>query len=282
MSNLLSNKGLTSSEANHITNITKELVKDLSSITMPLHTSLVVKGNVDYPLDENTRNEKWVENIKRVGELFSLSAWLKSGIKIKENLLDEVSNSRYYDVDKTVYEENVIAPKVDFETYLDTLSVKDRNEYLSNEASAAHVGKFIHNFDSMRDAIDKFRPTSFETINNEVVTIKSSRLYTKDELINGFFDLQKQHRESEKVVNYYKAKHKEWVKVVSDEATNLQKEVNFRNSQFQKIYADKHEQERLAFESAKREKMAEISNQKIVIPNELQDTLDFVNQYAKK
>jgi hypothetical protein len=279
---MLSNKGLTSSEANHITNITKELVKDLSASNMPLHSSVVVKGNVDYPLDENKRNENWVKDIKRVGELYSLSAWLKSGIKLKENLLDETSNSRYYDLDKTVYEQGVDAPKVDFETYLDTLSVKDRNEYLSNEATASHVGKFIHNFDSIRGAMDKFQPTSFEQINNEVVTVKNTRLYSKEELLNGFFDLQKQHRESEKIVNYYKAKHKEWVKEVSDVATEETKAVNFRNSQLQKTYAEKHEKERLEFETAKREKMTEISNQKIVIPNELQNTLDFVNQYAKK
>ena len=37
MENILSNKELTSSEANHITNVTKELVKDIDSKTKRLN-----------------------------------------------------------------------------------------------------------------------------------------------------------------------------------------------------------------------------------------------------
>ena len=35
MENMFSNTGLTSSEANHITNVTKELVKDIKFVVIP-------------------------------------------------------------------------------------------------------------------------------------------------------------------------------------------------------------------------------------------------------
>ena len=282
MNNLLSNKGLTSSEANHVTNITKELVKNLNLSNLNLFTATVLKSGIEHPLDENSKNVNWITDIKRSGELYSLSAWLKSAIKYKEQWLDDLNRGQYITSNTYILEKDVVGTKFDFETYLDSLSVKERNEYLSSESVASHIGKFVHSFDAIREQSDKFQPTSFTQINNEVVTVKNTRLYTKDELIDGFFELQKQHRESEKVVNYYKAKHKEWVKEISDKYSDAQKEVNFKNSEIIKEFSQKNEKERIEFEATKRQKMSEVSALKITIPNELQETLGYVNQYAKK
>lgn len=57
MSNMFSSKGLTSSEANHVTNVTKELVKDLTKSDFKLFTSTVIKSGIEYPLDENVKKE---------------------------------------------------------------------------------------------------------------------------------------------------------------------------------------------------------------------------------
>lgn len=279
---MFSSKGLTSSEANHVTNVTKELVKDLTKSDFKLFTSTVIKSGIEYPLDENVKKETWVEDIKRTGELYSLSAWLKSAIKLKEQMLDEVANSKYKNNDILELETHPTFPNTSFDEYLNTLTVKERNEYLSNEAMASHIGKFVHSFDTVREMSDNFQPTSFQHLQGEILTVKNKRLYTKEELLEGFFDLQKQHRESEKVVNLYKARHKEWVKTVSDNHTEEVKAIDFRNAEKRNALINKQEKERLEFEAEKREKMKEISNLKIEIPNDLQNILDYVNTYAKK
>lgn len=283
MNNLLSTKGLTSSEANHITNIVKELVKSLSLEKMKLFTSKVIKLEGEFALDEAVRVDTWVSDVKRVGELYALSAWLKSAIKHKEQLLDTVSQRVFKSfVEKPTLEEYEDTPSAMFEDYLDTLTVKERNEFLSAEAKASHIGKFIHNFDKVRDLSEQFQPTHFQQIGNEVVTVKNKRLYSNEELLGGFFELQKEHREVEKVVNYWKSKHKDWVKLLLDDNESNNQRIMYSNSKKTKTYDSEVEEERLSFFKKVREDKQHISNLKIVIPSELQGTLDYVNLYAKK
>jgi len=188
MDNILSNKGLTSSEANHFTNIVKEMVKDIDikSSNMPLSTSKVIRDNEEYPLDTNVRVGNWVELLLRKGELYSLSAWLKSGIKLKEKLLDEVEREHHdTSVLEAEFKELFVEPKkpdTSFEAFLTSLSTKERNEYLMNESIASHIGQFVHNFDTVRNSLDRFQPTTFQKVESgEVLTVKSELLYTKSE-----------------------------------------------------------------------------------------------------
>lgn len=282
MQNILGTHGLTSSEANHVTNVTKELVKDLNVERLALSTSVIKKDGESLRLDENQRKDNWVANIKRVGELFALSAWLKSGIKLKEEMLNEQSRRTVEPVARPDFPSYPDSIDTSFPTFLNSLSVKEHNDYLSSEAIAAHIGKFIHNFDAVRKASEEFRPTIFQEIKNEVVVIQNTRLYTQEELSEGFFELQKSHREAERVVNNYKAKHKEWVKNLEDEYYVAYQKVADIHRTLTAEYNAEMQKATLALEADKREKKKEISNLKIVIPTALQETLDFVNQYAKK
>ena len=284
MRNILGNKGLTSSEANHVTNIVKELTKDLSVANMQLKTSFIKEDGMDLRLDENERNENWVKNTLKVGELFALSAWLKSAIKFKENLLSEISDERF---EKNLgqyvsqYKEEPELPSTTFEDYLNQLNTKQRNEYLTQEAKAAHIGKFVHNFDSIREESVNFIPTTFMNTNGTSLTVFHKRLYTKEELIEGFFELQKQHREAEKVVNLYKSRYRDWERQVLEDWNSEVKKVKAFNADLRIKVNQEQEQLRLDFENEKRNRMKVISGLKIIIPNELQSTLDYVNEYAK-
>lgn len=286
MKNILSKNGLTSSEANHITNVTKELVKDLEIGKFPLSTASVVQDNgKELPLDENVKNENWIVDIQRAGELFALSAWLKTAIKYKENLLDTIDRARFIpEVEEPELEKAPSTPKTDFEDYLNQLNTKDRAEYLSAEAKAAHIGKFIHNFDAIRQASENFSPTSFMRLNGsgETVTVVAERLYSKQELSDGFFTLQKEHRAAEQVVNLYKSRHKEWQKETLQDHNSELKSIASRNVDKQLAYNKEVDAARLDFENSGKEQKKEISALKIIVPESLQDTLDFVNQYAKK
>ena len=285
MKNILAKTGLTSSEANHVTNIVKELVKDLDakSSNMPLTTSKVIRNGEELPMDTHVRVEDWKELILKRGKLYSLSAWLKSGIKLKERELDSIEYSDFDgDIPQEPLEKMPRTPETSFDVYLDSLSTKDRNDYLSNEAMAAHVGNFVHNFDRVRNEFDKFVPTGFQKLDDEVVTIKTEQLYTKAEVLNGFFELQKEHREAEKKVNYYKAQHKDWEKAILDAHSEVVNGVNSRNKDI-KIKNNQVATSILStFEADKRKKKKEISALRILIPKALQSTLDEVNEYAKK
>lgn len=283
MTKIFDTKGLTSSEANHITNITKELVKDLNVTGMALTTSSVVRDGETLPLDENKKNPSWVQDIQKVGKLYSLSAWLKSAIKLKEAMLRDVDYRQFKTtVPDPELEELKVIPDTSFEKYLASLTIKERNEYLTAEAVATHVGKFVHNFDEVRSKVEDFTPTSFQRVGNETLTVKSERLYTKDELFKGFFELQKEHREAEQKVNLYKSRHKSWAKEIEDEVAAENSAIQDRNHLKKKEKFIEVTKERTQFEAQNREDKQTISTFKIVIPHDLQPVLDEVLEYAKK
>ena len=282
MENILGAKGLTSSEANHVTNVVKELVKDLTA-DLKLSTSYITEDGENLPLDENKKVISWTENVQESGRLFGLSAWLKTAIKYKENLLNTVERKSFVSqLVKPTLEMLPFKPSVEISDYLNQLNTKGLNEYLTAEAMAAHVGKFIHNFDSIRRESDNFVPTSFVKSGDRTYTVKSTRLYTSEELVEGFFELQKEHRDAEKLVNLYKSRHHDWVKDTLEAYTSNVKSMQSRNFNVQIGYNNEVEAERLSFENDNREQKKVISAFKIIVPNELQPLLDEVNKYAKK
>jgi len=281
MNNILGAKGLTSSEANHVTNIVKELVKDLQ-IGLTLSTSYITEGDEKLPLDENKKNDNWVSDTQKSGKLYGLSAWLKTAIKFKERLLDRIERESFVStIESPTLESFPAMPYTEFEEYLNQLNTKDRNEYLSAEAMAAHIGKLVHSFDEVRKQSDEFVPTSFMRTGERTVAVKSTRLYTNEELSEGFYTLQRQHRKAEKIVNLYKSRSHDWAKEVQKERNNKVKAIQSRNTDVQLRHNKLVEAERLDFENEKREEKKIISELKIIIPNKLQSTLEEVNKYAK-
>jgi hypothetical protein len=121
MNNILGAKGLTSSEANHVTNIVKELVKDLQ-IGLTLSTSYITEGDEKLPLDENKKNDNWVSDTQKSGKLYGLSAWLKTAIKFKERLLDRIERESFVStIESPTLESFPAMPYTEFEEYLISL-----------------------------------------------------------------------------------------------------------------------------------------------------------------
>ena len=173
-------------------------------------------------------------------------------------------------------------PSVEFEDYFMELSIKDQAEYLSNESTAAHIGKFIHNFDTVRSTLDTFKPTEFVSLSpTEVMTVTNTLLYDKEELLQNFEKLQSIHRECEKKINFYRAKHKEWVadkqRSYQTELSKYRSEYAVWNSEFQASI----QKARSEFEIDKTIKIEALSNLKISIPKSLQPILDEVYEKLK-
>lgn len=291
---MLGEKGLTSSEASRIADFIKELVKGIyiDVDTFPVITSTTSRGGKELLLDTNVANPEWKNDLQKKAKLFGLSAWLKEGIKFKE---DKISMERMMKFENTKEgikmienEEDTtleypLPPNESFENYFRTeMNIREQNDYLTQEALASHVGKFIHNFDPIRKKIETFEPVTFRAISsNETLSIENTLLYDKKELYEDIEELISIHRDAEKILNFYKAKHKEWVAEnvreyhIKMNSYNLDlKDVNLRNNAAFKSA-------RSEFEIEKTKRLEDLSTLKIVIPNDLQSILDEVLEKLK-
>lgn len=283
---MLDKKGLTSSEASHIANFIKEQVKNID-VTTSNFKVITQEGRRDgtyLRLDSNEEIKNWDDLLLEKGKLFALSAWLKESIKYKE---DQIKKIRSSSLDtSTLPKKDVPKPpaKLDtsFEDFFLELSIKEKAEYLLNESKASHIGKFIHNFDGVRNVLDNFKPTEFVNISStEVMTVRNTMLYDREELLGRIEKLQNIHRECEKVINYYKAKYKEWAAELD---TQFQK--NWKNYA-EEVHMIERENSmilvkaRADFEIERTSKLEVLKNLKITIPIEFQPILDEIYKKLK-
>ena len=283
---MLDKKGLTSSEASHIANFIKEQVKNID-VTTSNFKVITQEGRREgnyLRLDSHEEIKNWDELLLEKGKLFALSAWLKESIKYKEDQIKKIRSSSLdtSTLPKKDVPKPLTIPDASFEDFFLELSIKEKAEYLLNESKASHIGKFIHNFDGVRNVLDNFKPTEFVNISGtEVMTVRNTLLYDREELLGRVEKLQNTHRECEKVINYYKAKHKEWAAELNtkfqkkwkdhvDEAHMIEKE----NSMIVvKARAD--------FEIERTRKLEVLKNLKITIPIEFQPILDEIYKKLK-
>ena len=283
---MLDKTGLTSSEASHVANFIKEQVKniDVTTSNFKVITQEGIRDGTYLRLDSNEEIKNWDDLLLEKGKLFALSAWLKESIKYKEEQIKKVRSS-ILDT-STLPKKDVPKPpkKLDtsFEDFFLELSIKEKAEYLLNESRASHIGKFIHKFDEVRNVIDNFKPTEFVNISStEVMTVRNTMLYDREELLGRIEKLQNTHRECEKVINYYKAKHKEWAAELD---TKFQK--NWKNYA-EEVHMIERENSmilvkaRADFEIERTSKLEVLKNLKITIPIEFQPILDEIYKKLK-
>ena len=99
-------------------------------------------------------------------------------------------------------------------------------------------------------------------------------IISTEELYQNVEELQGIHREAEKVVNYWKAKHKEWV---ADQDRVYQNTLAEYRRNISTITAENNsliQKEQSEFEKNKTSKIEEIAALRIVIPVALQHILD--------
>ena len=283
---MLDKKGLTSSEASHIANFIKEQVKniDVTTSNFKLITQEGRREGNYLRLDSNEEIKNWDELLLEKGKLFALSAWLKESIKYKE---DQIKKIRSSSLDTSTLPKKDVPkpptnPDTSFEDFFLQLSIKEKAEYLLNESKAAHIGKFIHNFDEVRNVIDNFKPTEFVNISStEVMTVRNTTLYDREELLGRVEKLQNTHRECEKVINYYKAKHKEWAAELDTKFQKNWKDYVEEVHMIEKENSMVGVKARADFEIERTRKLEVLKNLKITIPIEFQPILDEIYKKLK-
>ena len=283
--NMLGAEGISSSEASRIANLIKELVKglDVTTSNFKIQSSYFREEGNTHRLDTNEKIENWNENILKKGDYFALSAWLKEAVKVKEDLCKDVLKkgfnvSDYSDEYKHYPKNELETFDLDFDYYkYNVMSEEDLAIYLTADARATHIGKFIHNFDEIRSQFDNFKPTTFRREGDKVITVTNKPLYGKDDVLAKVETLTAQHSTQDKLCNAYKASHKAWE---ADQKLKRASEERLFQDELRKIdrYNDeiisKHKTE---FEKEKIQELENIRAMKIVIPKQYKALFDEVS-----
>lgn len=207
--------GLTSSEANYICERIKERLKPIQDAVshIPTHTATLDGER----LDKFAKIENIDTKLTQIGSLYAISAYLRTAIKEKDDRLNEISQKIVeirqkveQKVDEIDFKSLEKLKKVTIDDFLKTLPLEDVVNYKESEAKAAHIGKFIHNFDTIREEITQKELISFKEVGEKVFKIHNIPLYELQELQNLQENLLAQHRKYESEVNFYKAKFREF------------------------------------------------------------------------
>lgn len=277
--------GLTSTSANYIANVAKELyrISEETLDNMILYTTTVkLLGSSE----ESTLREGWssVEQVEPILQdiagLKSLISWLREAIKAKENLIKEAQDSTYEDYGLAYPEKPEREEYMSREDYIASLSVKQRNRYYYLEAVCATFGQYIHPGGVFANEREQLLKVIHEphTLSGQG---RDALLYTRMPSVNSqdvedtFLHLQDVYRSYQAELNSIKHEIEEAVN--KDTATK-----NIEYNEALKLY--KYEMSQIDAELTMRRKDAvtAASNLKIIIPDSLQNIYEKVKNAGKK
>lgn len=213
-------KGLTSTSANHIANLAKEMVRETEASLEGLtfySTSVALIGNDSVnTLREGDTSEtlgKIKAQLHTIAKANSLIAWLREAIKAKERLLKEVDDLTLNDFMKLQGIKKPDMPTrgtaLTEDEYYASLSVDERNRFYSLEALASVLGKAVHPAGVIANAREQLNerlknPKTIEGTGRDALlffytpTVKTSQV---DEV---YFAVQKEFREVQASLNAIK------------------------------------------------------------------------------
>jgi hypothetical protein len=296
MRNSLSDKGLSLSQAQSISNLcfqkTQEIANQLAVINNSEKTlsigSKTYTDTVGNPIPKDI-----VALILEKGLLHSTQAFLMENIRAKDSLIKELKAKSFVsDLEYPVYPQTKEAntlPLVDEKWGWDQLSLSEYNEYLEAESYAAHIGQFIHK-DSKLDILRKELPflKTLEWMNIEdgkKTPLDVKIHHTSTQLLNIHNELAAKHRHYEQKVNYFKAKVKNLVTEenarISAENGVLISKINSENELLRldyntavKVYEEANQKAIQIFEQKRQEDIQKTSSLRIQIDPRFQPVVD--------
>ena len=285
----LSDSGLTSTSAQHIKDMAGHLVDNakskLNSINFVTEDVTLIGNNTQHRLRTGLNREE-TQNINNllleVVKAQSLQAWLGEALKEKENI---VAHIRSFTFDKYCATNNLsfnypLRPvRMSQQDWLNSLNIKERNEYLHLQTLCAVYGNLIH----PKGALDNARKTAYEAQKEPVTYVENGgntifHHYTLSQSIEEiealFFELQNTHREYQARFNAMKHKYELEADAKFDAELKEWEKVTLEMREEEK----KHKEEYLKY---KEELMIEARNLKIVIPHDLKDIYTKVSSLGK-
>lgn len=285
---------MTSSSANYIANLAKELIRNLEADLQNLHFVHEEIAQLDSTVQHRLILGCEEEDVKSIEDklectirMKSLIAWLREGIKEKDRLTDEVNHLTPEDICKKIgvrWPEEPKAPKTltDAE-YIEGMDKNDRSRIYYLQTRAAAYGKLVHENGSYTKARKEMhelhtRPNVFEHNGRwDGPSLIHYREASVDEgLVDKvYFHLQNKQREAQAELNGLLHKVTEAVRL-----ENIRRQEEYANATA--LYANQKQEAKAATSAWKLKELGRISELKIVIPDSLKETYDEVTAVGKE
>lgn len=218
--NNLSNKGLSMSQAQSISNLCHQRAMEISNTLGMVNNcskTVNVEGKkvttvVGVPLPEDT-----IELLETRAKLHACQAFLMENIKAKESLLASIKSSSadLSEVEQYTYEDEMNPVRINVVTEefgWESLSKEELNEAVEAEAYAAHIGLFIHKdskLAKLRNELTLLPAVEWMNIKKDEQTpVIITPHHKREQLIELHEKLAEKHRAYEQKINYFKAKVK--------------------------------------------------------------------------
>ena len=268
---MLGKDGLTVTSANHVANIAKEMYEAAESRLKAMKLcsrdfTLAVNGK-NYRVENESEKadlETLGATLREIGELKSLIAYLREGIKAKEALNRDEAFEAHIDGLIKEGRKDLARPTLTaaptFETKFGELTAEQKARYYALEAKCATIGKYIHPdgvFAQARDAYFEHKQNPIEVVGSgqEAEVYEYTSNFTAEEVNEAFFALQKEYRSMQAELNKLKAEVDE---KVADETTKL----NSETAAALQLWTEARKAERLKYSEA-------VKALRVVIPQNL-------------
>ena len=279
---LLGKDGLTATSANHLANIAKEMYEAIETRLDALRLYnrdyvLAVNNNTFRVENESGKDElETLEaSLKEVGELKSLIAYLREGIKAKQELDTDAAFDGH--VEQLIKEgrEDLARPKEKKEVRLcdefAKLTAEQKAKYYALEAKCSTLGSFIHPDGVFATARKKYfehlkDPITVAGRGQDAELSAYSTSFTVEEVDDAFFALQKEYRTLQAEFNKMKAD-------LEAKVTERQKADAAEKLAANKLWLDALNLERVKYKE-------EVKALKVMIPQNLKAIYEKVNAVA--
>lgn len=280
--NMLSKDGLTITSANHLANIAKEMYEALQSKLEALKLysrdyMLAINGNTFRVENESEKSDlaAMSASLREIGELKSLIAYLREGIKAMMSLGSDSSFEEY--LEKLIEEgrNDLVKPvaqkSVTFEDEFAKLTTEQKARYYSLEAKCATIGAFIHPEGAFAKARKEFferkkNPTKVNGKGQEAEINTYSSCFSAEEVDGEFFSLQKEYRTLQAELNKFKAE-------VDERVAEANKSISSDSLLNMKLWVDARKVERNSYDEV-------VKTLKVIIPQNLRGIYEKVNAVA--
>lgn len=284
------NEGLTSTSANYIANLAKEMYQSLETkledITL-YTTEIGILGCKDTNILKEGVSIDFLKeidsNLIKIAKLKSLIAWLREAIKAKERLIREaqiIEDTAIADILGIVIPESPKAyVRLSEDDIVATWNIKQRNIYYYLDTVCSTIGSYIHPKGDFSLAREKF----IKILSEKHIASGSGRdtvIYTRTPTVglqdveDTFFQLQNKYREYQAELN--SMKHQIEVALQEDDVEKSQKE-----SLEMQEYANAIKSIQCKISEYRKDTVRAMQTLKIVIPDSLKSVYELVSSTGK-
>lgn len=269
-------EGITLTSANHLCNLAKEY---LESHRANIDNLKFVNETFSYPGINAVQTTVGInhlpdviDDVETIAKYHAFIAYMREAIKAKNELLmDKPIFSCFQTEHYPELEEPYRPETITFDDIFAKKSIKEKNTYYRLEALCSALGKTIHPgrpFHDARKALYDAISKPSKMVNGGIATAKPTVKPKEVDAI--FFELQKKHRAAEAQLNAIK--HAIELEV---EEINNRNEENYRTAY--KNYAAQLQIAQSEYRSAVEKHREEVQALKIVVPNDLKETYEFLS-----